>query len=130
MGSLQLDENTPPEYIDLRPNEIVAVPREGLKSFVELNVLSHDPDERIVAIGLLKDTTTSEALYNLTQILKDTSNRTRWFIRKVTQEEAIALDYKKRQARFYPEDINWDSTKTRFPPKVDITDFTTPKFEE
>jgi len=125
-----LDENTPPEFIDLRPIEIVAVPKEVLKRFIDLNILNHDPDYRVVAIGLLKDTVKSEALYNLTQLLNDTTIKTRWFLRKATQEETVVLDYKKRQARFIPEDIHWDSTKTRFPPKVDITDFTPSKFEE
>lgn len=125
-----LDENTLPEYIDLRPTEIVAVPLNGLKSFIDSNIFNHDPDARIVAIGFLKDTIKSEGLYNLTQLLKDTSNKTRWFIRHSTQEEAIVLNFKKRQARFYPDDIHWDSSKTRFPPKVDITKFTPPKIEE
>jgi hypothetical protein len=125
-----LDENTPPEYIDLRPTEIVVVPKENLRRFVELNILNYDADYRVVAIGLLKDTVTSEGLYTLTQLLRDTANKTRWFLRPATQEETIALNYKKKQARFYPEDIHWDSSKTRFPPKVEITDFTTPKLEE
>ncbi len=114
----------------MRPIEIVAVPKEGLKRFIDWNILNYDPDYRVVAIGLLQDTVKSEALYNLTQLLNDKTIKTRWFLRKATQEETVVLDYKKRQARFYPEDIHWDSTKTRFPPKVDITDFTPPKFEE
>ena len=125
-----LDENTPPEYIDLRPTEIVIVPVESVKRFVELNIFNHDQDDRVVAIGLLKDTIVSEGLYNLTQLLKDTTNKTRWFLRPATQEERIVLDYKQRQSMFYPEDIHWDSSKTRFPPKVEITDFTPPKLEE
>jgi hypothetical protein len=125
-----LDENTSPEFLDLRPIDIVAVPLAGLKSFVQLNIFNHDKDERIVAISLLKDTIHSEELNNLMQLLKDTSNKTRWFLRKATQEETIVLEYKRRQARFFPEDIHWDSTKTRFPPRIEITDFTPPKIEE
>lgn len=125
-----LNEDTPPEYIDLRPTEIVIVPRESVKTFVELNIFNHDPDDRVVAIGLLKDTIVSEGLFHLTQLFKDTANKTRWFLRQATQEEIIVLDYKKRQARFFPDEIHWDSSKTRFPPKVEITDFTSPRFEE
>jgi len=125
-----LDENAAPAYIDLRPTDIVAVPKEGLRSFVDLNIFTHPPDDRIVAIGLLKNKIQSEELYKLTQLLKDTSKKARWFIRKATQEESIVLDYKKKLAKFYPEDIHWDSTKTRFPPKLEITDFTPPKIEE
>ncbi len=125
-----LDENTPPEYIDLRPTEIVVVANENLKRFVELNIFNHDADYRVVAIGLLKDTVTSEGLYSLTRLLTDTANKARWFLRPATQEETIVLDYKKRQARFYPEDIHWDSSKTRFPSKIEITNFTPPKLEE
>jgi hypothetical protein len=125
-----LDENTPPEFIDLRPTQIVVVPKENLRRFLELNIFNHDAVNRFISIGLLKDTIISEGLYKLTQLLHDKSIKTQWFLRLATQEEYIALDYKKRQERFYPEDIHWDSSKTRFPPKIEITEYVPPKSEE
>ena len=68
---------------------------------------------KVVAIGLLTDSIESKELYRLTQLLKDTSIKTRWFMRKATQKESIVLDYKKRQAKFYPEDIQWDNSKNK-----------------
>lgn len=121
-----LDENTPPAFIDLRPAEIVAVPASGLEDFVKLNVLNYEPADRIVSIALMKDSIQSEGLFRLTNILKDSTNRAMWFIRESTQEESIVMAYKKRLARFYPDDIKWDSTKTRFPPNMNTTIFIPP----
>jgi len=124
-----MDENTPPGYIDLRPKEIVVLSQDNLRQFLELNVFNGDVEDRVVAIGLLKDTVTSEGLYNLLHQLSDTTNKAKWFLRAATQEEQIVIDYKNRQASFFPEDIKWDSSKTIFPPRIERMEFVPPKIE-
>jgi hypothetical protein len=60
------------------------------------------------------DTITSKSLTQLMSILKDTTNNIYYSLRKTTLEEDIVLDYKKKQAFYYPNKINWDSSKVWF----------------
>jgi|GEM_PF-3325859 len=112
---VQRSWNTPPEFIDLKPKDIVGVPDNNIEEFLKLNVLNIDSSKRYIAIASEKDTASSLGLSKIIAICKDRKNHIRWKFRKITQEEEIVLDYKKRQHNYDPAEINWDSTKIRMP---------------
>jgi hypothetical protein len=105
---------TPPLFINLQPKDIIQIPVKSIAEFITLNILNKDSLIRYVAVASIKDTTQSVGLSKIVTLLNDSANHIRWKFRKVTQEEAIVLDYKKRQANYYPDEIKWDTTKIRF----------------
>ena len=109
------DWNTPPEFINLRPKDILQIPDNSIEEFIKLNVLNIDSAKRYVAIAAAKDTIKSLGLSKIIAICKDKENHLRWKFRIITQEEGIVLEYKKRQEPYYPDEIKWDSTKIRMP---------------
>lgn len=126
-----IEWNTPPEFIDLKPKDIIQIPVDNIETFIELNILKRDSSDRYVIIASTADTIKSAGLSKVISIFKNKLNKIRWKFRKVTQEETIVLDYKKRQANYYPDGIKWDSTKTLFLPKLDnVIKFTPPKVED
>lgn len=110
---------TPREFINLKPKDIVRIPISSIPEFINLNVLSLASKDRRIAIASLKDTIQSTGLSKILAACKNKSNKIKWAFRKATQEERIVLEYKKRNWKYYPDDIEWDSTKIRFPLKID-----------
>jgi len=104
-----------PAFINLRPKDIVQIPTNNIEDFIKLNILTNSSSERLVAIALSLDTVKSETLSKIRTMFNDTSNHVKWLIRKVTQEEKIVLQYKKKNNNCYPSEIKWDSSKIRFP---------------
>jgi hypothetical protein len=126
-----IEWDTPPEFIDLKPKDIVRVPISDIMNFVKINILNLDSNDRRVAIASIKDTIKSEGLTTLFKFLNDTSNKIKWRFRKATQEESIVLKFKELNWKYYSDNIKWDSTKIRFPPTIDeMLKFTTPKVED
>lgn len=122
-----IDWDTPPEFIDLKPKDIVRVPINDITNFVKINILNLDINDRRVSIASIKDTIKSEALTKLFKVFNDTSNNIKWTFRKATQEESIVLKFKELNWKYYSTDIKWDSTKIRFQPTVDdMIKFTPP----
>jgi hypothetical protein len=115
---VQADWNTPPEFIDLKPKDIVEIPVNGIEEFIKLNILNIDSSKRYIAIASAKDTMTSLGLSKIIAICKDENNHIRWKFRLMTQEEAIVLNYKKGNGNYDSEEIKWDSTKIKMPAKV------------
>ena len=115
------DWDTPPEFIDLKPKDIVQVPISSISDFIKLNILSLDSNERRVAIASVKDTIQSIGLSKILAACNESSNKIGWTFRKATQEENIVLKFKKLNWKYYPEEIKWDSTKILFPLKIDST---------
>jgi hypothetical protein len=103
---------TPPEFINLQPKDIFQLPKDDIEKFITLNILNSDRLGRVVAIASTKDTIESAGLSTIVSILSE--NRVPWKFRKVTQEETVVLDYKRRNAVYYSGSVKWDSTKTRF----------------
>ena len=114
-----LNWDTPPKFIDLKPQNIVQVPINSLIDFIKLNVLSLDINQRRVAIASIKDTIQSIGLSKILAVCNDNSNEIRWLFRKTTQEENIVLKFKKLNWKYYAENIKWDSTKIQFPLAID-----------
>lgn len=107
------DYNTP-YYIGLQPRDMVLVPPESIYEFVKANVYSVDRDSRVVGISSLKDTIQSNELKMLIDSFSVSNNRTRFYIRKATQEEAIVLGHKQQQIFYHSDNVAWDSTKIKF----------------
>ena len=125
-----IDWDTPPEFIDLKPKDLVRVPISTMTDFVKLNIITLDSNDRRVSIASITDTIKSEGLTKLFKIVNDTSNKIRWTFRKATQEESIVLKFKERDWEYYSDNIKWDSAKIRFPPTIDeMLKFTPPKVE-
>ena len=110
---IDFDSNAP-VFISLNPNQIVEVPENGLKAFVEQNVLNAEQADKDVRVVGATDTIKSKILDPLLKVLTDTSNHVNFSIRKMTYEEGVVLQYKKSQEFYYPEKVNWDSTKVLF----------------
>lgn len=123
--------DTPPEFINLKPKDIVQVPINSITDFIKLNVLSLDGNDRRVAIASVKDTIQSVGLSKILAVCNDNSNKIKWTFRKTTQEENVVLKFKKLNRKYYFEDIKWDSTKIWFPLKIDSSaKFTSTKTNE
>jgi hypothetical protein len=104
--------DTPPEFINLQPKDIIQLPKDEIEEFMTLNILNSGRFGRVVAIASTEDTIKSKGLSTIASILRQ--NRVPWKFRKVTQEEIVVLDYKRRYAVYYSGSIKWDSTKIRF----------------
>jgi hypothetical protein len=107
------DWDTPPNFINLKPIDIVQIPVNSIEEFVEVNILNSDTLKRYVSIASEKDTITSLGLSKIVALFNKKSSHIRWKFRIATQEELIVLDHKKRQVEYYPNEIRWDSTKIR-----------------
>jgi hypothetical protein len=126
-----LDWDTPPKFINLKPENIVHLPVKGLTDFIQLNVLSLGFRQRLIAVASVKDTIQSAGLSKIFAACNNNANEIRWLFRKTTQEENIVLKFKKLNLKYYPEDIKWDSTNILFPLKIDSTiKFTTTEISE
>lgn len=107
--------NTPPQFINLNPNDIVQVPVNSIEEFIKLNILNKDSLKRYVSIASEKDTINSIGLSKIIAICKDKKYSIRWKFRIATQEETIVLNYKKQKQNYYPEKVKWDTTKILMP---------------
>ncbi len=126
-----IEWDTPPEFINLKPKDIVRVPINDLTDFVKINILNLDSNNRRVAIASLKDTVESDGLSKLFKLVNSKSNNIKWLFRKATQEERVVMKFKELNRSYYPSEIEWDSTKIRFPAKIEETiKFTIPKTED
>ena len=110
---IDFDSNNP-VFINLNPNQIIEIPEVGLKSFIEQNILKAEQAYKDVRVVGVTDTIKSKSLDPLMKVLTDATNHINYTIRKITHEENVVLDYKKRQEYYYPERVNWDSTKVLF----------------
>lgn len=122
--------DTPPEFIDLKPKDLVQVPVTSIEDFIKLNIVTLDSNDRRVAIASIKDTVTSVGLTEIFKVFNDTTNKINWTFRKATQEEATVLAYKQHNQKYHSYNIKWDSSKIRFAPNLESKiKFTTPKVE-
>lgn len=116
-ASVNDDVLTPP-FIGLKPGNIVRVSEQNVGEFVTNNILHPNGAYKYVSIACSVDTVRSNSLKKLIDIFKDTTQKTTYSIRMITQEERIVLNYKKRQLYYDPDSINWDSSRIRFTPKL------------
>jgi hypothetical protein len=125
-----IEWDTPPEFLDLHPKDIILLPEKGIEEFIKQNIELVEPKFRRVAIASLKDTVRSDGLVKVFKVLRDTSIHVHWEFWDVTQEERVVLDYKKRNEYYDANYIKWDSSEISLLPKINIMKFTPPKWEE
>ena len=109
--------DTPPDFINLRPADLVQVPADALESFLSVNVLNQQGARRLSTISIVKDTIESKALFTIASIFSD--NHVPWSYRKTTQEENVVLRFKKMQTSYDYSTVHWDSTKIHFFPSTE-----------
>jgi hypothetical protein len=125
-----IENKTLPEFIDLQPEDLVRIPDNNIEEFIKENIVTLARHDRLVAIALMKDTITSSGLTKIFKVVDDTANNIRWIMRQATQEEAVVLAYKQQNRRYYPGNIEWDSSKIRYIPGLkNNIKFTTPEVE-
>jgi hypothetical protein len=107
-----IDWNLPPKFIGLNPKDIIQIPNNSIEDFVKLNILNINFNDRYAVIASTKDTFTSSELSKMVLMFK--LNHVRWKFRKITQEEEVVLDCKKRKEFYFSDEIKWDSTRIRF----------------
>jgi hypothetical protein len=108
-----------PEYINLKPKDLIEIPPNSIEEFIKLNILSNGDWKKNVFISSPMDTVSSRSLSRIMKIFKDTTKHIEWNFRKTTQEENFVIEYKKRPYSYYPPDnLKWDSTKTLFPEMI------------
>lgn len=121
-----IDDDLIPPFIGLNPENIVQISKASLEDFVNSNILFLDKDYKYVSIACIGDTVKSTSLKRLIDICSDTTHKVTYSIRRMTQEEIIVLDHKKRQLYYDPNSVHWDSSRIRFIPKM----VTIPKAED
>jgi len=110
--------DTPPDFINLRPADLIQVPADALESFLSVNVLNQEGSRRLSTISIVKDTIQSRGLFTITGIL--IQNHVPWIYRKTTQEENVVLRYKKMQTSYDYGYVLWDSAKIHFFPSLKV----------
>jgi hypothetical protein len=110
---IDFDSNAP-VFINLNPDQIVEIPATGVKDFVEQNILNVEEVLKDVRVVGVTDTIKSKSLDPLLKLLNDASHHIRFSVRRITYEESVVLDYKKRQEFYSLERVKWDSTKVLF----------------
>ena len=83
--------DAPPDFIDLKSNDIVKLPTENIDTFITKNLLPLTEGRRWVSIGSLKDTIQSVGLSKIMAACKSPSNGIVWDFRSATEEERQAL---------------------------------------
>lgn len=113
-----IDDDLIPPFIGLNPENIVKISRASLEDFINSNILLLDKDDKYVSIACVVDTVKSASFKRLIDIFSETTHKVTYSIRRVTQEEMIVLDHKKRQLYYDPNSVHWDSSRIRFMPKM------------
>jgi hypothetical protein len=123
-----VDINSPPEFINLKPSDLIQLPDDLLVSFISENILNQSKSGRLSTISIVRDSIWSPGLFRIPEIFRQ--NDVPWLYRKTTQEENMVIKYKKMQTYYDYESIKWDSTKIHFHPVMDeMRKFTPPVVE-
>ena len=104
-----MEKDTLPEFLDLQPKDLIKIPKESLKSFIDENVMSKEERRQVLVMASQNDTINSNAFL---KFLNDMRVPT-YIIRRTTQEEDTVLHYKKTKIYYYSDSIKWDKTKIK-----------------
>ncbi|WP_417352678.1 hypothetical protein [Flavobacterium alkalisoli] len=103
----------PAPYIQLQPEKIIDV-TDNIEAFLKSRVMDSikNEEETFIFIGSQKDSFQSPAIDKLF-LNFNPDYRDRFILcRRTTEEENIALEYKKSNKPYDPDKIKWDSTRT------------------
>ena len=107
-------EDTIPYYINLRPKDLIEVPKNSISKFVKSNYTDNFRNMTFIASPL--DTLNTKAYFDLVKALKSSlKERDLYFMRRTTQEEDTVLKYKKSNKHYNSEEIKWDKDRIAFP---------------
>lgn len=113
------EENRPPVFIDLQPNDIIELPVNSIEEFTHLNFGGELRRKNTISIASFTDTINSDIFRHLTTSF--VSERiAKYFIRRTTLEEETVLAHKSKNLPYFQEDIDWDTTRISFSFKEDV----------
>ena len=103
------DKNFPP-FMHLKPSDIIQIDENFIDNFLRDSIPKLN-DVAAIAIVSFYDTVKSKQANEMIHFLiKRNETRKpiiRWGVRKITEEESIVLDYKKRNKPYSPQKIKW-----------------------
>jgi hypothetical protein len=119
------EENPNPDFIDLKPIELIKVPKNSIVDFLKENT---SPDIKknygsfVIASQL--DTLKTKEFINLMRFINNTkkSQIRMYLIRKTTQEENIVLRFKKNDSVYFSNQVKWHKDSIKFVDDVKFLD--------
>ncbi len=100
-----------PEFLGIKPKDIVKIPQNSLNDFLSENILTKD--RQILIIASQNDTIKNKSFLYFLEHNKIPT----YLIRRTTQEEDTILFYKKNHKYYYSDEIKWDTTRIKLPTK-------------
>lgn len=108
----------PPLFIDLRPDDIIELPASSIGEFVHLN-FGGESRRKSISIASFTDVIKSDSFNHLLTSFT-TEKIAKYFIRRTTLEEEIVLTHKRKDLYYFPEEVDWDTTRINFSFKEDV----------
>lgn len=112
-----MENDTIPKFMDLQPKDIIKIPKDCLKKFIDENVMTKEKRRQILILASQTDSIKNQTIVSFIYNLKVPT----YVIRRTTQEEDTVLSYKKKNAFYYSDSIKWDKSRIRFPNQVKFT---------
>lgn len=112
LATQKIKEYSYPNYIGLKPEQIVTIPGKDLIEFIKANndlfEFVNKPENRNTAfyIASTSDTIKNNAFYDLCKYLQK-EKRTFYKARIVTEEETKVIEFKANHRSYEPENIKW-----------------------
>jgi hypothetical protein len=101
-----------PEFLRLTPSELIKVPEDSIKSFVQK--VRPEYGKLFISFSSVKDTFQSPSLSKLIKLYDYHKTLTAYSLRIATTEEKVVLEHKKSGRPYNPNEINWN------PANIDI----------
>lgn len=115
-----IPSDNPPHFLNLKPSDLILLPYESIDKFIELN--NDNPFSLYTSIYNIAspyDSIKSKAFEKIMAGFASVKQK-KYIIRRTTFEEDQVLYHKINHLIYYPEEINWDTTKVFFSRKKDI----------
>ena len=113
-GKNEIYEYSNPNYIGLKPGNLITIENENLLAFLkdnnEIFELTEKQEGRMTFfyIASVEDTIKNPAFYDLEKMVSN-ERKTYHMVRKTTEEENFVLDRKREKKPFYPENYKWST---------------------
>ncbi|AOZ98710.1 MULTISPECIES: hypothetical protein [Flavobacterium] len=113
---IESETDTIPDFINLKPIEIIKIPNNSCVDFIKLNISNKAERQRQIIIASEKDTINNMNFNKILTFLNNSlsSKIDAFKIRRTTQEEDTVLKYKKNNEYYFSDSIKWDKTKIKF----------------
>jgi hypothetical protein len=118
-GGVYDDYNLIPEFIDLKPENIIQIPNDCISDFVKFNLKINV--KNIVNVSSQGNSFRSKNAINLIAAIENSCyepDKDSYNIRSTTQEEDTVLKYKKLNKYYDSDSIKWDKTRIKFPENI------------